>query len=141
MPQEIVDLVRWSYAEFARRGEPAWELFASEVELDATDVMPDAEVIRSKEAAEAALEAYVGTFEDFYIELERVVAADRRLLVVSRRDRVEGNAKLREDRSPLGRRGCEEERRRRRGRHHATLRAFQISSAGQRRAHSAGTSL
>jgi len=54
-------------------------------------------------------------------------------LVVPRRHHLEGKAELLEDRPPLGRRRREHERRL-----HAALRATQISSAGQRRAHSTG---
>jgi hypothetical protein len=67
-------------------------------------------------------------------ELEWIVA----MLLVTRRDDRERDVQLLEDRAPLWRDGGENDRRRRRDAH-ARLRRRQISSSGQRFAHSAGT--
>ena len=66
------------------------------------------------------------------IRIRRVV------LLILRRHHHERKAELLEDRPPLGRLGGKNDRRSRR-RAHPRLRAFQISSAGHLRAHSAET--
>jgi hypothetical protein len=72
-------------------------------------------------------------------ELGRI-GLGRIVLLVARRNDVEGNAQLRQDRPPLRRRRREKQRRRRRRTHRGgALRATQISSLGHCFAHAAST--
>ncbi|MDQ4040284.1 MAG: nuclear transport factor 2 family protein [Actinomycetota bacterium] len=100
MPGDNVDLIRRYYAHLAETGEPLWELHAPEIAFDVTDVMPDAEVLRGREAVGAALRAYADTFEDFQIELEEIVAADEDHVVTAVRDggRIKGSDAVIENR-------------------------------------------
>jgi ketosteroid isomerase-like protein len=96
MSEASVDLIRHLYAEFARRKQPPWELYHPEAVFDSTDVMPDLDVIRGREAAGSAWASYVEPFEDFHIELKAIIAADDRHVVTSVVDggRVKGSGAL-----------------------------------------------
>ncbi len=100
MPGDNLDLIRRYYAHLAETGEPMWELHAPEIAFDVTDVMPDAEVLRGREAVGAVLRSYTDTFEDFRIELEEVVAADVDHVVTAVRDggRMKGSDAVIENR-------------------------------------------
>lgn len=95
-----VELIRGYYDHFSNHGEPPWDLHAPAMEFDPRDVINDLDVLRGKEAAEAALRSYAETFEEFHIELEEVVAADERQVVTTVRDggRMKGSGAMIENR-------------------------------------------
>ena len=77
MSEEHVESVRRIYDEIVASPEAVRELYASDYELDVTDIGPDIGVIRGFDAANEALRSYFETFEDFYIEIEEVVPRGR----------------------------------------------------------------
>jgi ketosteroid isomerase-like protein len=88
MSQENVEIVRRVYEELSAHHvwEASPDLFDPEFALDLTDAYPDLGVILGLEAAEAALRGYIGTFDDFRVELREVIHADERLVVTAARD-------------------------------------------------------
>jgi ketosteroid isomerase-like protein len=86
MSDENVEIVNWVYEQFARSGDLPWELVAPDVEFDASDTLPDFGILREREAFDAMLRAYAGSFEDFHIDLKEVIAADEIHVVTSVRD-------------------------------------------------------
>jgi ketosteroid isomerase-like protein len=86
MSQENVEIVRRIYDEIVTRPEAVRELYASDYEMDTTDIAPDVGVIRGFDAALEALRPYFETFEDFYIEIEEVVHADEESVVTEVHD-------------------------------------------------------
>jgi hypothetical protein len=69
MSQENVEVVRRLYEEFSTRLDVPAELFAPDYEMDMSDMAFDVGVQRGFEPAREAFLEYVGTFEDFRIEL------------------------------------------------------------------------
>ena len=86
MSEEHVESVRRIYDEIVASPEAVRELYASDYELDVTDIGPDIGVIRGFDAANEALRSYFETFEDFYIEIEEVVHADEERVVTEVHD-------------------------------------------------------
>jgi ketosteroid isomerase-like protein len=100
MSRENVELVRRNYAYLAEHGEVLWEVWAAEIEFDATGVMPDLEVLHGRDAAGAALRAYAQTFDDFRIKVEEIAATDEEHVVTTVTDggRMKGSGALIENR-------------------------------------------
>ena len=71
MSEENVEIVRRIYDEIVASPEGIRELYASDYQLDVTDIGPDIGVIRGFDAANEALRSYFETFEDFYIQHRR----------------------------------------------------------------------
>ena len=86
MSEEHVESVRRIYDEIVASPEAVRELYASDYELDVTDIGPDIGVIRGFDAANEALRSYFETFEDFYMEIEEVVHADEERVVTEVHD-------------------------------------------------------
>jgi ketosteroid isomerase-like protein len=86
MSEENVEIVRRIYDEIVASPEAVRELYASDYELDVTDIGPDIGVIRGFDAANEALRSYFETFEDFYIQIEEVVHADEERVVTDVHD-------------------------------------------------------
>ena len=86
MSEENVEIVRRIYDEIVASPEAVRELYASDYELDVTDIGPDIGVIRGFDAANEVLRSYFETFEDFYIQIEEVVHADEERVVTEVHD-------------------------------------------------------
>ena len=86
MSEANVEIVRRIYDEIVASPEAVRELYASDYELDVTDIGPDIGVIRGFDAANEALRSYFETFEDFYIEIEEVIHADEEHVVTEVHD-------------------------------------------------------
>jgi len=93
MSERNVELVRRLYANFAAGEETPLASFTADFELDATDVAPDGSVVRGIEAAEAEMQSYWNTFDDFHVEIEEVIHADDEHVVCVVRDggRIRGS--------------------------------------------------
>jgi ketosteroid isomerase-like protein len=68
------------------RLETPQELFDADYEVDATDTAPDVGVVRGAEAAQEAFLPYWETFEDFHVEIQEAIYADRKRVVTLVRD-------------------------------------------------------
>jgi ketosteroid isomerase-like protein len=86
MSEENVEIVRRIYDEVVARPEATRGLYHPDYELDVRDIAPDVGVIRGFDAANEALRSYFETFDDFYIELERVIHADEERVVTEVHD-------------------------------------------------------
>jgi ketosteroid isomerase-like protein len=86
MSEKNVEIVRRIYDVIVASPEAVRELYASDYELDVTDIGPDIGVIRGFDAANEALRSYFETFEDFYIDIEEVIHADEERVVTEVHD-------------------------------------------------------
>jgi ketosteroid isomerase-like protein len=86
MSQENLEVVRRVYDEVSTRLELPLELFDPHFEVDTKDTAPDIGVVRGAEAAREALLPYWETFENFHVEIQEVIRADRKRVVTLVRD-------------------------------------------------------
>jgi uncharacterized protein len=74
MSQENVDLARRGYEAFARRDlDAVFELFDPEIEAHDPPEMPDAAIHRGREAVRRDWEHTYELFEDFTVEIEKLI--------------------------------------------------------------------
>jgi len=94
MSQENVEIVRRIYADYVDRPEAVRDLFAPDVEHDATDTAPDVGVVRGIDAFDESLRTYFDSFEAFQVEIEEVIHADERIVILAVVDegRLRGSA-------------------------------------------------
>ena len=94
MSEENVEIVRRIYANYVDRPEAVRELFAPDVEHDATDTAPDVGVVRGIDAFDESIRTYFESFEAFHIEIEEVIYADERIVILAVIDegRMKGSA-------------------------------------------------
>ena len=81
-----VEIVRRIYEEISVRRELPAEWFDRDCVTDWTDVSPEAGRYRGVVATNAAIAPYFGTFENFHVEAEEIVYADRKRVVAAIRD-------------------------------------------------------
>jgi len=82
MSEENVEVVRQMYDAYSRGdNEAALAAFDPEVEMDAS-VRPEGGVYRGRQGIAEALRTWSGTWEDFKIEVEEMIDAGERVLVV-----------------------------------------------------------
>ena len=88
-----VDAVRRVYEGGGARLEPPRELFDRDYVLDTSDISPDTGAVRGYDAAQEVMLAYWEMFDDFHVELEDVVHADDKQVIIRVRDsgRVKGS--------------------------------------------------
>jgi ketosteroid isomerase-like protein len=93
MSQENVEIVRRNYERVTATLQMPPELFHADFVVDATSVGAGVGVTRGLEAAQAFLQEYWETFENFRVELEEVVHADDEQVVTVVRDggRIRGS--------------------------------------------------
>jgi ketosteroid isomerase-like protein len=86
MSEENVETMRRIYAEQVSHPEAVRELYEPDYEMDLTDAAPDIGVVRGFDAVEEALRPYWEMFDDFRYEIEEVIHADERQVVIAARD-------------------------------------------------------
>ena len=86
MSEQNVQSVRRIYADFVDHPDAVRELYAPDFEMDNSDTAPDIGVVRGIDAADAVLRIYFEDFEDFRMEIDEVLYADDRLVVVAMHD-------------------------------------------------------
>ena len=93
MSQENIEIVRRIYEEITARLEFPREWFAPDCVSDWTEIAPEGGLYRGVDAANAAIAAYFGTFENFHVAADEIVHADRERVVVAIRDggRIKGS--------------------------------------------------
>jgi ketosteroid isomerase-like protein len=79
MSQENVEIARRFHEHFDRTGEPLWDVVDSEIEVYDHDI-PDAGTYRGLEAYAGWLTNWSEAFEDFAMDLERLVDAGDRVV-------------------------------------------------------------
>jgi hypothetical protein len=77
MSEENVEVVRRAYDEVNTSLEPSEEIFHPDYEVDATDTGADVGVVRGAGAAREAFLEYWETFENFHVDIQEVIHADR----------------------------------------------------------------
>jgi ketosteroid isomerase-like protein len=92
MSQENVDIVRRVYDEISTQRTWPRELFAEDFEFDGTDIALDQGAVIGVAATERVMLPYVGTFDEYAIEIDEVIHADTRLVITAVRDggRIKG---------------------------------------------------
>jgi ketosteroid isomerase-like protein len=86
MSEENVEIVRRAYDEVNTSLEPSEEIFHPDYEVDATDTGADVGVVRGAGAAREAFLEYWETFENFHVDIQEVIHADRERVVTLVRD-------------------------------------------------------
>jgi ketosteroid isomerase-like protein len=86
MSDENVEVVRRAYDEVNTRLEPSEEMFHPDYEVDATDTGADVGIVRGAGAAREAFLEYWETFENFHVDIQEVIHADRERVVTLVRD-------------------------------------------------------
>jgi ketosteroid isomerase-like protein len=81
MSQENVEIVRRSYEAFMR-GEGTLSAYSPDAEWDDTRFRPEGKVHRGRDEIAELVRTWVGTWTDYSIELERVVDAGDRVVVI-----------------------------------------------------------
>jgi len=83
MSEENVEAIRRGYEHFNQDGEPDWNLFHPDAELDATNVVGFG-VIRGREEVLTALRDYASSFDEWQIEPEELIDAGERVFAAVR---------------------------------------------------------
>jgi ketosteroid isomerase-like protein len=86
MSEENIKAAQRAYAGINSRGEPPADLFADELTVDVTDASPELGVTRDREAVRRLIREYIETFEEFHVELEEVIHADKNFVITAVRD-------------------------------------------------------
>jgi len=86
MSEENLEIVRRNYESVTATLRMSPELFHVDFEVDATSVGAGVGVTRGLEAAQAFLQEYWETFENFHVDLEEVIHADGEQVVTAVRD-------------------------------------------------------
>ena len=83
MSEEDVKIVRRSYEAFMRGdGETALSAYAPDAEWDDTRFRPEGKVHHGRDEIAEVVRMWVGTWTDYSIELERVIDAGDRVVVI-----------------------------------------------------------
>jgi ketosteroid isomerase-like protein len=85
MSSENVELIRESFETFAKTGEVAWDLIASDIEVRDFD-LPDAigEVFRGHEGYRRWVSVWDAAWDHYALELEEIFDAGDRVIAVFR---------------------------------------------------------
>lgn len=86
MSQENVERLRQGYELFSQTGELDWDMFDPDVEFDPSAVLPDVGVVRGHAALQDIVRLWVGSFEDFRIDVEEMIDIDAERVVAVVRD-------------------------------------------------------
>jgi ketosteroid isomerase-like protein len=83
MSDENIEIVRRIYDDYVDRPETVRDLFAPDVVHDASDTAPDVGVVRGIDAFDESLRTYFDSFDAFQVEIEEVIHADERIVILA----------------------------------------------------------
>ena len=86
MSEKNLEIVRQIYAEYANDPGAVRDVYASDFELDVAEIAPDIGVVRGFDGAREAMQPYFKSFDDFRMEIDEVLHADDRQVVVAMHD-------------------------------------------------------
>ena len=86
MSQRNLEIVQRIYARYADDPDAVRDAYASDFQFDVAEIGPDIGVVAGFDAATEAMRPYFGNFYDFRMEIDEVLHADDRNLVVAMHD-------------------------------------------------------
>jgi ketosteroid isomerase-like protein len=86
MSEENLAIVRRIYAEYAGDPDAVRDAYRSDFEFDVTEIGPDIGIVAGFDAATEAMRPYFDSFDDFRMEIDEVLHADDRHVVVAMHD-------------------------------------------------------
>ena len=86
MSKQNLEIVQRIYAGYADDPDSVRDAYASDFEFDVAETGPDIGIVAGFDAATEAMRPYFDSFDDFRMEIDEVLHADDRNLVVAMHD-------------------------------------------------------